>query len=767
MWDFTVPDLHNYWAEGCIHHNSGKSSIISAACFAITGLSQSEGSRNDNLTFGAERGFSALHFEHDSHDYVIKRNIESSTTTLSLDGKPAIKGSDPIAAEIAKVLGSNQNTLLNNIFIPQGKIDTILNATNTTRLKEFQQTYGLGKAETANKSLAIESVGYSVDPDLPTKVTSASTALAQGKAALEVAKAEVERLSKELTTYAKAEQILRDILELQRTMAAIAEADRAVQASEDEVQKATAAAIEAEASMQLAKAAADKYPALSVLQSALASAERAANVAAAVATYRKEEAAVLQSLAQPLPQDPGPDCTVDKQVELGNLNAFVAAASSSPEAVALFNRGQVVFEEITKLSSQPVPERLMKLMQDIKDNTAKVALMDQGKCPTCGQSTCPDVASRDALRKKLEDDKVAFTLERRDHEARQGIAINTLRAEQHDIKAKLDEITAKAKAAAAARKVVLEREISTYQGLAKTYQAAVAHRAHLEHSLELIRTRLASTEEPAQLADLPALAALVKAANTAASAYALTQHNVAVTASILTSKQAAYEAAKRTRQSLQAASTSYTAEDIEAAKQNAQAAVKTRSALAEAEKLVVMQGVQVDALEASLNTLLQRHANEARDAEWVRICTQARNLLHVSGYPALAMREYNRLVNDRMAYYLSLWEAPFKMWLDDEMQFQVEFNDGSRSHAANRLSGGQRIVAATSFRFAMADTFAAEVGLLVLDEPTMFLDETSIEQFARLLVQIKDLSHKSGRQIILITHERRFQGLFDHVIQVS
>jgi DNA repair protein RAD50 len=154
---------------------------------------------------------------------------------------------------------------------------------------------------------------------------------------------------------------------------------------------------------------------------------------------------------------------------------------------------------------------------------------------------------------------------------------------------------------------------------------------------------------------------------------------------------------------------------------------------------------------------------EAATTAWTGVCKRAREILHVSGLPYLMMREYAAKINRRMRHYLNVWEAPFTMKLGDNLAFIAEYPDG-RMHSAARLSGGQRIVASTSFRLAMADLVAGQIGLLVLDEPSNCLDQNNKRHLQQLLLKLRDYAGSTGKQVILVTHEERLRGFFDNVI---
>ncbi len=169
--------------------------------------------------------------------------------------------------------------------------------------------------------------------------------------------------------------------------------------------------------------------------------------------------------------------------------------------------------------------------------------------------------------------------------------------------------------------------------------------------------------------------------------------------------------------------------------------------------------------EGEVTRLREKMIREGSMAKWVEQVKLVRDTLHVTSLPTLVMREFARVLNARMEEYLHLWEAPFRMWLDDDLAFQVEFDDGKRLDAA-RLSGGQKITASISFRLAMSDTFASSVGLLILDEPSTYLDDDNIQHLQVLLMKLKEMSTHSSRQILVVTHEERLMGFMDHVINI-
>jgi len=125
----------------------------------------------------------------------------------------------------------------------------------------------------------------------------------------------------------------------------------------------------------------------------------------------------------------------------------------------------------------------------------------------------------------------------------------------------------------------------------------------------------------------------------------------------------------------------------------------------------------------------------------------------------IAQRQLQALqadVNDLLSLFLS----DFRVTVDESLTFVANFQDG-RVQPAPRLSGGQKVVLALAFRIAVNSMFAGSVGLLALDEPTVYLDQPHILRLASVVERLKSLVAGRGLQCLVITHEGSLSPLFD------
>ncbi|MHA1144559.1 MAG: AAA family ATPase [Candidatus Helarchaeota archaeon] len=77
------------------------------------------------------------------------------------------------------------------------------------------------------------------------------------------------------------------------------------------------------------------------------------------------------------------------------------------------------------------------------------------------------------------------------------------------------------------------------------------------------------------------------------------------------------------------------------------------------------------------------------------------------------------------------------------------------------LSGGEQVIACLAIRMAIAEVLAKQ-GLILLDEPTVFLDETRIEALGNIFQQFRPV-----KQMIAVTHDERFMTIADYSMVVE
>lgn len=77
------------------------------------------------------------------------------------------------------------------------------------------------------------------------------------------------------------------------------------------------------------------------------------------------------------------------------------------------------------------------------------------------------------------------------------------------------------------------------------------------------------------------------------------------------------------------------------------------------------------------------------------------------------------------------------------------------------LSGGEQVIACLAIRMAIAEVLAKQ-GLILLDEPTVFLDDTRIEALSSVFQQFRPV-----KQMIAVTHDDRFTQIADYSVLIE
>lgn len=174
---------------------------------------------------------------------------------------------------------------------------------------------------------------------------------------------------------------------------------------------------------------------------------------------------------------------------------------------------------------------------------------------------------------------------------------------------------------------------------------------------------------------------------------------------------------------------------------------------------------QQESTEKSIEELKNEEARLERIKEWRELVDRARSLLHRDQLPNLVAQAYVKAINRRLAKYLEMFEVPYTCMIGSDLSVICAFS-GGRQLPAERLSGGEKVMLGIAFRFAIYDMFASNLGLLILDEPTVFLDSDRIDAVYELLERVKSYSKSAGLQLIVVTHEKRLAGVADRVISL-
>lgn len=178
-----------------------------------------------------------------------------------------------------------------------------------------------------------------------------------------------------------------------------------------------------------------------------------------------------------------------------------------------------------------------------------------------------------------------------------------------------------------------------------------------------------------------------------------------------------------------------------------------------------------DAKARALDALAARNAR--RTAVKTLAASEAlgrvRDWFHYANGPRAVSARAMELVGDGVNRFLDAMGAAFTVKPDqDKLEFLVSFSDGRSAEpvAASELSGGERVVLAVCFRLSAYCAFAGRLGVLSLDEPTVYLDDDNVAGFCRLLENLRKISAGMSVQVFMATHERSVADTADVVVSL-
>lgn len=144
---------------------------------------------------------------------------------------------------------------------------------------------------------------------------------------------------------------------------------------------------------------------------------------------------------------------------------------------------------------------------------------------------------------------------------------------------------------------------------------------------------------------------------------------------------------------------------------------------------------------------------------------RAREKLHRDVLPKLVMQKMLYGLNSLLDQYLSVFDTNFTAHINEDFDFLCSFSTKS-DVPARSLSGGQKVALALAFKFAVSDLTASSVPFLVLDEPTVWLDDINKPRLAEVLTKAREVTEK-GVYVLVATHEPDLKPAFSRIFDVS
>ena len=690
----TVVDFHEGLTALVGPIGSGKSNLVDAICWALTGVSCNSGVNADNVNLSKaanERSGVRLWFEHNNVQAEIHRSLEPPGHWLRIgQGEPVRKARD-VNAALEEMLGVGMRMLLDYVFVRQWEVFRFLAEDEAEVAKSLGQLFGVERMEYLYRLLGevrIPVTGCPLDGD-----------------------ALVLRL----------EQSRRELAELNRRLEEYADLPYPWRETETE-------------EYQL-----------------LRQAEEAKRLTADQKVVAKEIAKLTEKLENWREQ------SVSHKQNLASLEEFLIEQRLEAQQVATELQAWQTFRR-----QEAERARLMKTLTELRK---KLATLHKPQQPD--DYMLPDSAAHQTLnnyfveQRQLSKFLADWEKTGKEECSECGTHVETIRTRIPETRERLSRVQ---ETVAWAKKVwdaseAYREELRSYDNRKLRFEAEIEiNEANLQRYPQL---QAPARDEPALQALLTQQKEFEDAHKTLLAASNEAQRVCAGLEGQLTTEQ-------RRFQELDAALAGLTYHGEAAAQKLSErlAVLRERSAArdyARASKLLLERQINDDSDALAKYNLFRE--NEAR-AEHVRAhVEQVRAQFHRDSLPARVISGYLYDMKEEINAMLERFDAQFRLHSFDDWKFMVRLPSG-RVHSARRLSGGQKVLFALAYRIVVNATFARELGLLCLDEPTAGLDEDSLACLDVALGRLRELSKCRGLQVILITHDRNV-NLFDRVHRLA
>ena len=160
---------------------------------------------------------------------------------------------------------------------------------------------------------------------------------------------------------------------------------------------------------------------------------------------------------------------------------------------------------------------------------------------------------------------------------------------------------------------------------------------------------------------------------------------------------------------------------------------------------------------------------DALRSAWLKISTLLwirNNIYHKDGVPRILRRELISSLENLMKEYLEYFNLAYSDVRIDEETLDIVLVSDRMEASIGRLSGGELIATSIALLLALHQVvFKGKVGFLILDEPTIFLDEERRKQMIEIFKKFRG----GGLipQLIVVTHHEEVRDAADTVYEVT
>ena len=781
-------------------NGSGKTTILESVSIGLTG----EGSDNLDtyISHGETKGSIVLDFTSHQDGQIVRELGKTNKRTLTWEGVPHTKAKD-VDARMSEIMKADKDSVRQAIFIKQGKLQNMLFDTTANRTALFVDLVNLAylsKHERAidGKIKHLQTLVADLEPQriaLEQQVATAEAARDARQTELDGMpdrQEEIDAVVMRLSDWARMEELNAKLIEIRPQVRE--QRDALSKLGGKDVAEMTVQCDNLAATCRLLTAN------MQSIQQGIVELRERRGVQENLTKAEQTVAAIGQILAsinRVKQQTVVTECqtALRRFDEWGRIKVTLANTTARHKMTTTLLAGlkapavsrEVLNAETEVLSSQGF--RLKQLTEWLAFREGiKGCIGADGQCPECGLKVShPEEVSEceiQKLRLAIQQEQLAYTAAVAANSAAVKICqtyenqFAQLSRAATDLSDTLKQLLAEGEAladvtdldvdATKAKEKEAQEQLITLQANEIAFRSAISNKARHEASLNMLPIR-----DPAQFNDdtfLQAKSQADLAYRIHADALALKDRLVKVTADL---NNIAKTEQDLVAQQLELSLKMSTEGDFEDADHRT---VKTTDELsvylatlryeqeARSQKTgeVTQATLNVNTVGAVLQDLMERIAKDVKVAKCIQSLQGIKTVL--SELPEQYVNYKFEQIAEVTQRYLSELTTSFAVSVDPTKPLSFQFTRCDEEKFFNlpqsKLSGGQRVRLSLAFLLAVGEILVPEVGLLVLDEPTLSLDEEGVESLAQFLTELNTKLENTDYQVWVVDHHPALMPCF-------